>query len=577
MAMTDVETQAGLTLRQSEEIQGNILAPFNKDHRLILFLKFPDGEQGRNWLLKVLPHISVTKDVAEFNRLFSEARRLNGGIDPDMKATWVNLSLTYPGLITLKPELDSDLKNPAFQLDAFTQGPAARAASLGDSGLSAPQHWVIGADQDSIHAMLFIDADEPGDLEAKAALLRDLSAQYGVTVVFEQRGDTLPKGQGAGHEHFGFKDGISQPGVKGFDFPDPSNSKQVKGHLGSDLLQPGEFVVGYPRQPFSEDGEPEAAQPAPDWMKDGSFIVFRRLNQDVPAFWEQIERHIRELPEGDNLTADMLAAKLVGRWRSGTPLDLSPESDNPTGEDDDNNNFEFNDKDASGAETGTKDPQGLRCPRFAHIRKVYPRDNATFGDERRRIMRRGIPFGPGFNPTSGPGHAADAERGLLFAAYMSSIEEHFEFLQQIWVDNAGFPTGDAGPDPIIGDCPRPAPNTLHPEGHEDRALEFVRFVNTTGAVYAFSPSISSLRMLAGDDDNTVEQINGYAVGFAFLRLYRLHPDIGLPTDEQHENGYQVFQKARLSWNGERVEVYWTAGLDTLPDWMGGQERKEFEI
>jgi len=408
-----------------------------------------------------------------------------------------------------------------------------------------------------------------------------------LVTILEQRGATLPKGEGSGHEHFGFKDGISQPGVRGFDEPDPGNADQVKGHLGSDLLQPGEFVLGYPRQGVKEQDPPAPPRPAPEWMKDGSFLVFRRLNQDVPGFWAQVTAQAQALPSDDPMTQDLLAAKLVGRWRSGTPLDLSPDSDNPTEADDDNNNFEFIDKDADGNEikvtdaqgkaTPRKDPLGLRCPRFAHVRKVYPRDNETFTDEQRRVMRRGIPFGLAFKPAAGRGFGVDAERGLLFAAYMSSIEEQFEFLQTAWVNNPNFPDGTAGPDPIIGDhSPRPAPVKLHRANRDDLELDFKRFIHTTGAVYAFTPSISTLEKLAGIAPE-VESINGYAVGFAFLRFYKRYPEIGLPKDEQHNNGYQVFEKATLDWNGEHVVVSWNGDDACKPDWMEGADSKEFEI
>lgn len=591
MAMIDdrpITTE--LVFRDSEEIQGNVLAPFNKDHRIIMFLKFPDADKARGWLQELIPRLARTKEVAEFNKKYSEARRTSGGDDPkSLKATWLNLSLTYDGLVMLSPALDNDLKDPQFRLNAFVQGPAARAGLLGDTDLSDPQRWVIGGpNQMKADAMLFIDADDLNDLRVEADKMRTLNTKYGLVIIFEQLGETLPKGEGAGHEHFGFKDGISQPGVRGFDEPDPSNEDQVKGHLGSDLLQPGEFVVGHPRQPADEKAPPDPPRPAPTWMKDGSFIVFRRLNQDVAGFWAQVTDHVHSLPSDDPMTEDLLAAKLVGRWRSGTPLDLSPDKDNSTGIDDGNNNFEFKEKDANGVETDERDQKGLRCPRFAHIRKVYPRDNDSFIDEQRRIMRRGIPFGLAFKPAAGRGFGVDAERGLLFAAYMSSIEDQFEFVQTRWVNDVDFPDSNnpPGPDPIIGvGQPNPAPNRLRRDGRPDLELDFKRFVNTTGAVYAFTPSISTLTMLAGGTDSggndggspEVETINGYAVGFAFLRFYKLHPEIGLPVDQQHENGYQSFEYANLEWNGQHVVVYWNNEGAPKPDWLDGADSKEFEV
>ncbi len=190
------------------------------------------------------------------------------------------------------------------------------------------------------------------------------------------------------------------------------------------------------------------------------------------------------------MSEDLLAAKLVGRWRSGTPLAKAPKRDNRSSRDRSRDNaFDYND-----------DPEGEKTPRFAHIRKMYPRDDERFNDDRRRIIRRGIPFGRTFDPSAGRGHGVDDDRGLLFNAYMASIEEQFEFLQQAWANFAQFPSvvfednRTDGPDPIIGEDP--AQCELRREGREDEHLDFRRFVHTSGSVYAFAPSLTTLRRLA---------------------------------------------------------------------------------
>jgi hypothetical protein len=190
---------------------------------------------------------------------------------------------------------------------------------------------------------------------------------------------------------------------------------------------------------------------------------------------------------------DLLASKLVGRWRSGTPLSHAPDQDNRSAQERDrDNDFKYDD-----------DFDGLKTPRFAHIRKMYPRDNNRFGDRTRRILRRGIPFGEPFDPTAGRGHGVDADRGLLFNAYMASIEIQFEFLQQSWANDANFPSSvmgenrTNGPDPIIGEDP--AACEIRREDRPDVRLDFRRFVHTTGAVYAFSPSLSTIRKLANGE------------------------------------------------------------------------------
>jgi Dyp-type peroxidase family len=247
------------------------------------------------------------------------------------------------------------------------------------------------------------------------------------------------------------------------------------------MVSAGEFVLGYP-----EEGK-SGARPHPEWMKDGSFQVFRRLSQDVPGWWAQISHRHQSLPSDDPMQPDLLAAKLVGRWRSGTPLAHAPERDNRSARDPDRDNeFDYRD-----------DPDGHKTPRFAHIRKMYPRHDSAIGPNKRRIIRRGIPFGSAFDPSSGRSYGVDADRGLLFNVFMASIEDQFEFLQMVWANNPDFRQASDGPDPIIGDDPKPV-TLLRPDA-PPLNLDFRRFVHTTGAVYAFAPALTILKRLASGE------------------------------------------------------------------------------
>ncbi|MDQ4018996.1 MAG: Dyp-type peroxidase [Actinomycetota bacterium] len=469
--------QPALSLRESDDIQGNILAGLRKDRQTFLFLELPDEARGRAWLGDLVPRggpsrIASTREVAAFNREFSEARRKLGGADPEgFKAVWVNLAVTASGLGKLAPRL-----RPGWErFHAFTEGPVARAARLRDRGPSEPARWVVGRPDQAIDALLTVAADDPADLRLEVERMHALAFRHGVALVSQQDGATLPGARG--YEHFGFKDGISQPGVVGFDEAD--DNRWTKGDA---MIAAGEFVLGYVR------AGGRAPWDHPAWMRDGSFQVFRRLRQDVHGWWARVAEAVRELPGRDSMTEDLLGAKLVGRWRSGTPLARAPErEDVSAGERSHNNDFDF-DGDADGRTT----------PRFAHIRKMYPRD-AALRDDRRRILRRGIPFGPPFNPPADRGRGGDAERGLLFNAFMASIDEQFEHLQGAWANAPDFPgiaVGDRkrdGPDPVIGDDE--APLRLVRARHADAEIEFRRFVETTGAVYAFAPSIRTLRDL----------------------------------------------------------------------------------
>lgn len=462
-------------LRSSVEIQGNILAAFNKDRQTFLFLRLPDGERCRTWLRELEPQIATTDEVETFNEQFSAARRARGGDDPEnLVAVWVNVGFTVDGLRKLWRNSDA-FQFPEGRFEAFAQRAHARAAGVGDAGESDPSRWVFGApEQPVVDAIVTVAADRRRDLVGKLRRLRELAAEHGVVTVFEQEGETLPFGR-AGHEHFGFKDGISQPGVRDFHEPDPARPDERIGHPGTKLIAPGEFIIG-------EIDETGQAPEAPEWMRDGSFQVFRRLSQDVPAWWAQV-RQARERDLG--VTEDQLAAKLVGRWRSGTPLARADERDNRSAKKPiDDNDFSYED-----------DPEGVKTPRFAHIRKLYPR--GAFDDRRHRIMRRGIPFGRPFDPSFGRGHGVDAERGLIFNIYCADIERQFEFLQASWANNPGFPQQGDGADPVIG--ADPVRVTLRLRDRAEQALDFRRFVRTSGALYAFAPSKRTLQRLAAGE------------------------------------------------------------------------------
>ncbi len=487
-----------LPLRNSTEIQGDILAAFNKDHRVYLFYSFPNQASGRAWLKELIPFIAKTKDVADFNARFSAARAANHGVDPpNLKATWLNVSLTFSGLKTLFNANAQAANDITSLFPHFAQGPASDDSTFGNgdkdpnnpndpNNSSDPRHWKFGSDN-RIHAMLNIQSDDPNALTAKVQEQQALANKHGLQQVFEQQGETLPQPL-TGHEHFGFKDGISQPGVANFDAPDPhegsSDPQAPLGHVlgspGTEIIGAGEFILGETVEndpTFPEPNFPPSLITSLNWMKNGSFQVVRRLNQDVAAFRAGVAH---ATPTDGSMSSDLIGAKMVGRWKSGTPIDLSPANDSNVTDDARINNFNFD-----------GDPNGLRCPGFAHIRKVYPRRHDEFGNRAKRIIRRGIPFGPSFDQDS------NAERGLFFVAYMESIEGQFEFLMSAWVNPTDFPFDiEQGTDAIIGSEFGSPSCTIKRQGKPDLQPTFKRFVETTGTLYAFTPSLTALNQLA---------------------------------------------------------------------------------
>ena len=244
-------------------------------------------------------------------------------------------------------------------------------------------------------------------------------------------------------------------------------------------------------------------------MNHGAFLVFRRLAQLVPEFNASVKHASAAIAgSSDKASPDLLGAQMVGRWKSGAPLILAPTADDPTKADgtDQVNNFEFD-----------GDRGGVQCPWAAHVRKAYPRndvpgntaptpaqtDDAESETQTHRMMRRGIAFGPeltedeAFSGTS----AGDANtRGLLFKCYVTSIQDQFEFVQDQWVNAAGFSQSGAGVDPIIGQsaaASRPfrgaAPFTNNAANKPSMNLK--GFVQMQGGEYFFAPSISLLKLL----------------------------------------------------------------------------------
>ncbi|MEV6973892.1 Dyp-type peroxidase [Kitasatospora sp. NPDC093806] len=499
-------------LRDSEEIQGDILAGFKKDNVSVLFLKFEDAARARDWLRQLTPQIAHTREVAAFNAAFSEARRTSGGDDPrTLKATWLGVSFTYDGLRTLAGS-DPFPQPPRVGggLEAFKEGSAGRAGALGDTGDNSPENWLFGNGRTQpVHAVLKLSADTEDDLRAAVEAQRIAAAECRVLIVYQQNAQTL-LGSRRGKEHFGFKDGISEPGVRDFDRPDPNRPEEAEGHPGTRLIPPGEFVCGLDNDPFSGPKEQY-----PDWARLGSFQVVRRLAQDVPGWWSQVSVKLRELKLAkavpDGVTTEWLAARMVGRWRSGAPVCHFQDRDvpnNPSAASD--NDFDFRD-----------DPEGLVTPLWSHLRKTSPRaglqedpDKPPFDAgilDGRRIMRRGTPYGAPFDPAAeGPG-GPDDPRGLLFICYQADIQRQFEFIQADWMDQPNFPPnratdpappGHADPRPVPGKDPvtQEAPDVDF-ESRDASGLikhtpvSFQQFVQTTGSVYAFMPSISTLKGL----------------------------------------------------------------------------------
>ncbi len=283
-----VDAEANLS-----DIQGGLIG-FNKDHQRLIFVQFQDQSTAAALLAELKPLLASGWEVLNFNALYGEilSRGNKSGLGI-IESSWTNIWLSATGLSLVAPT-----EMAAFPAD-FTQGMAARAAIIGDSGKSAPDAWTAPNTGGSVpHAVIVVAADSEAGIEAASSRARQIMAAHGATELpSAQDGNVRPEPM-RGKEHFGFKDGISQPGIAGF----TESSKP-----GSGSIAPGEFLIGYPDEdgnisgnaptpviPPVPDGYPPAlpagAPPLPAWARNGSFVVYRRLRQTSQRFISSASR-----------------------------------------------------------------------------------------------------------------------------------------------------------------------------------------------------------------------------------------------------------------------------------------------
>ena len=382
------------------DIQGGVIG-FNKDHLRLVHLNLADSESGRRFIAELLPAVANGFEVLSFNAIFGEIAKRGGDPDSTIQARWINLLLTKGGLEVLGAQ------GMEFMPEEFRATMGQRSTVLGDVEASAPEKWVApftgGAEP---HVIVMIGADTAEGAEERRAWVESMAAQHGVNVVAgAQVGETRPA-PFAGHEHFGFKDGIAQPGIGNL-------TKSSK----SGTIPTGEVLIGYedadghvsgqpsptptpPPSPYDPAPAPVPNQPLPEWMHNASFIVYRRLRQDVASFKAAMEANAPNVA----LAPDQLGAKLVGRWPSGAPMEHAPgepKTLEPSVVDPSVAHPEVLSKAKIDKLDFGDDPDGTRVPRAAHIRKMNPRaDVLADGDSsgRHRMVRRGITYGPEFAP-----------------------------------------------------------------------------------------------------------------------------------------------------------------------------------
>ena len=411
------------------------------------FLTFRKPSAGRAWVRAMTEKVTTAAAVR------------SGQLD----ARWVTVALSWNGMRALGLDNHSLASFP----EEFRQGMAARAEMLGLTGTNHPEHWRGGLASADLHAIVILFArDVPERERCRTEHEKFLSQCPGVEVLSSLDLEAIPPFDYA-HEHFGYRDRLSQPVIEGTgEEPMPGS-----GHA----LKAGEFFLGYP----DEKGLTTEA-PNPEILsRNGSYLAYLMIEEHVGAFRDFLREQGATHDE-----QELLAAKLMGRWRSGAPLVLTPEKDDPklAGDLQRTNDFDY----------GTMDPHGYGCPLGAHIRRMNPRDTAP-NINRRKMIRRGGTYGP-LLPEGSPDDGI--ERGIAAFVGCASLVRQFEFAMNVWTNDPNFHELGNQRDPIFGTQDGTFDMTIPKRPIRKKIKGLPAFTTIRGGAYFFLPGIKALRYLA---------------------------------------------------------------------------------
>ncbi len=422
-----------MTTLPLDQIQGFVLRGYSHPHARHFTIHVPAATNGKAFVAAVTPLITTAT------------------IWKQKPAVCCNVGFTADGLAALGIDVTQANLSAEFVEGAIQRGFKYTSDNydLGDTGDSAPNHWILDLGSGEVHILLSLYALDPGSRDTATAAILQLVRDAGVKLLGTHDSDDV---LGDSRVHFGYHDGISQPNIDG-------------GTAKSDdqpVVATGEFVLGYM-------GENSVPRPGPTFdPQNGSYSAFRILKQDVDAFYAYLAKAASqyELPQ------ELIQAKFCGRWADGTPLVLSP--DHPTG--DPTNDFDY-----------SGDFPARKCPIASHIRRSQRRNEDT---QQHRILRRAFPYGPPYVPQDGQ------ERGLIGHFICTSLQQQYEFVISQWVNGS---TVDArARDPLIGaiDDEHPPTFNFYRKDQKKKVEGFGRFTTTRGGAYCYLPSIAGLEALA---------------------------------------------------------------------------------
>lgn len=475
---------------ETDDMQGLIVRGYGK----LQFARFT--------LMKIENRAEAKKYLQYVSEIIS-----GGGIESPKRYA-IQIAFTSKGLKALKLP-DSAYKTFSREFLEGMDEPF-RAVILGDKNENDPGRWIWGGpDNDEVHLLLMQYAVDSDTLETEFNAQRSIFQRRGISIISQRETNWIDGDK----EHFGFKDGISSPRIEGLGDPEDRTPPQH-------LFKPGEFILGYeneyksftPGPTVDSIDDPENILPSAkdnpdrkDLGKNGTYLVYRELNQHVLKFWKYLEENSKEPASGRIEAAIKLGAKMVGRWPGGEALVNSPDNDNSDPSKPSDNNFGYWDNDIT----------GIKCPFGSHIRRTNPRDHlpvshskndSTEMIRKHQLLRRGRLFGDplvkGLKPEDILKCESDDEnRGLHFICLVGDLSRQFEFVQNVWVQSANFGGLFNDGDPLIGSRQKQGElindEFTCPSNNVRRKYKQIpQFTKLTGGSYFFMPGIKALKYIA---------------------------------------------------------------------------------
>lgn len=466
-----------------DDIQGHILMGFGAAPQALGAYTAADREAAARTVGRWAERVTSSSDLR--HRKYRRARDVIASSGPWVGVAVSRRLLEAAGMAT---EFDDDW----FLRD---EGMSAAGDTLFDP---PPDDWAVGRPEQPVDVLVIVAA---GATSAALEILDWFEADGAAWIEHRFREPLCPLPGGI--EHFGFRDGLSQPGILGTVDGEPFEQKRLPddggipyGAPGQELIWPGEFIYGYQGRDAADARRPTRATvgvedaATNEQIRNGSLLVYRRLGQDVAAFRAFCSEQAAELAPcmGEGFDAERLEALLVGRWKNGVPVARAPDGD--TNDPALMNGFTF----------GAGDDMRRGCPLSAHIRKVNPRNGVHDVIPVPRLLRRGAPYGPPY--VEGEAAPPEGGRGLAFVSYQTRIVDQFGTLTARWMNDAGLPPGEGGQDLLVGQAAPGEARTLDLRGADggtcvvDAGTRL--WVTVTGGAFLFAPPMRMLRAFAGD-------------------------------------------------------------------------------